>query len=104
MRIGLTYDLRADYLALGYCEEETAEFDRDETVQAIEASIRRLGHTTERIGNVFRLTEALARGDRWDLVFNIAEGMRGFGREAQVPALLDAYGIPYTFSDPLVMA
>jgi D-alanine-D-alanine ligase len=37
-------------------------------------------------------------------VFNIAEGMYGFGREAQVPALLDAYGIPYTFSDPLVLA
>ena len=26
------------------------------------------------------------------------------GREAQVPALLDAYCIPYTFSDPLVLA
>jgi D-alanine-D-alanine ligase len=104
MRVGLTYDLRSEYLALGYSDDETAEFDRDETVQAIEASIRRLGHTTERIGNVFRLTEALARGTRWDLVFNIAEGMRGIGREAQVPALLDAYGIPYTFSDPLVMS
>jgi D-alanine-D-alanine ligase len=104
MRVGLTYDLRSEYLALGYSEDETAEFDRDETVQALEASIRRLGHTTERIGNVFRLTEALARGSRWELVFNIAEGMRGIGREAQVPALLDAYGIPYTFSDPLVMS
>jgi D-alanine-D-alanine ligase len=104
MRVGLTYDLRSEYLALGYSDDETAEFDRDETVQAIEASIRRLGHTTERIGNVFRLTEALARGNRWDLVFNIAEGLRGIGREAQVPALLDAYGIPYTFSDPLVMS
>jgi D-alanine-D-alanine ligase len=104
MRVGLTYDLRSEYLALGYSDDETAEFDRDETVQAIEASIQRLGHTTERIGNVFRLTEALACGNRWDLVFNIAEGMRGIGREAQVPALLDAYGIPYTFSDPLVMS
>lgn len=104
MRVGLTYDLRSEYLALGYSEDETAEFDRDETVQAIETAVQRLGHTTERVGNVFRLTEALARGDRWDLVFNIAEGMRGIGREAQVPALLDAYGIPYTFSDPLVMS
>jgi D-alanine-D-alanine ligase len=38
------------------------------------------------------------------MVFNIAEGVNGFGREAQIPALLDAYGIPYTFSDPLVLA
>jgi D-alanine-D-alanine ligase len=37
-------------------------------------------------------------------VFNIAEGVAGFGRESQVPALLEAYGIPYTFSDPLVCA
>ncbi len=44
------------------------------------------------------------QGDRWDLVFNIAEGLKGFGREAQVPALLEAYGIPYTFSDPLLLS
>jgi D-alanine-D-alanine ligase len=30
--------------------------------------------------------------------------MFGLGREAQVPALLDAYQIPYTFSGPLVLA
>ena len=50
------------------------------------------------------LMARLLDGERWDLVFNIAEGLRGFGREAQVPAMLDAYGIPYTFSDPLVSA
>jgi D-alanine-D-alanine ligase len=38
------------------------------------------------------------------MVFNIAEGLKGFGREAQVPALLDAYDIPYTFSDALVLS
>jgi D-alanine-D-alanine ligase len=104
MQIGLTYDLRSEYLALGYSEDETAEFDRDETIAAIEASLRRLGHDTERIGHVQRLVERLAQGRRWELVFNIAEGLRGIGREAQVPAVLDAYGIPYTFSDPLVMS
>jgi D-alanine-D-alanine ligase len=38
------------------------------------------------------------------MVFNIAEGMHGFGRQALVPALLEAYQIPYTFSDPLTLA
>jgi len=104
MRIGLTYDLRSEYLALGYSEEETAEFDREETVQGIESALQRLGHETDRIGNVQQLVKRLAQGNRWDLVFNIAEGMYGIGREAQVPALLDAYSIPYTFSDPLVMS
>lgn len=104
MRIGLTYDLRSEYLAMGYSEDETAEFDRDDTVEGIESALRRIGHETDRIGNLQRLAERLARRDRWELVFNIAEGLHGIGREAQVPALLDAYAIPYTFSDPLVMS
>jgi D-alanine-D-alanine ligase len=96
--------LRSEYLALGYSEDETAEFDRDETIHGIESALQRLGHETDRIGHVRRLVERLSAGQRWDLVFNIAEGLTGIGREAQVPALLDAYGIPYTFSDPLVMS
>jgi D-alanine-D-alanine ligase len=104
MRIGLTYDLRSEYLAQGYSEDETAEFDRDETIDGIDSALQRLGHTTDRIGHIRSLVERLAAGHRWDLVFNIAEGLNGIGREAQVPALLDAYGIPYTFSDPLVMS
>ena len=104
MKIGLTYDLRTDYLAAGYDELQTAEFDREDTIDALETAIRVLGHTTDRIGNARRLIERLARGDRWDLVFNIAEGINGIGREAQVPAILDLYNIPYTFSDPLVMS
>ncbi|MGE3777593.1 MAG: D-alanine--D-alanine ligase [Pirellulaceae bacterium] len=104
MKIGLTYDLRQEYLAAGYSEEETAEFDRPDTIDAIDEALRELGHTTDRIGNVRQLVSRLVAGDRWDLVFNICEGLRGRAREAQVPALLDAYDIPYTFSDPLVLA
>ena len=104
MKIGITYDLREDYLIEGYGEEETAEFDRAETIEAIDQTLKELGYRTDRIGHLKSLTRRLAAGDRWDLVFNIAEGLRGFGREAQIPALLDAYDIPYTFSDPLVLA
>lgn len=104
MHIGLTYDLRSEYLAAGYGEEETAEFDRADTIDSIEGALRELDHQTDRIGHVRQLVQRLAAGDRWDLVFNICEGLRGPGREAQVPALLDAYEIPYTFADPLVMS
>ncbi len=103
MIIGLTYDLRQDYLDLGYSELETAEFDSPATIEALEQALETLGHETRRIGNGLRLTERLVQGERWDLVFNIAEGLHGVGREAQVPAILDLYQIPYTFSDPLVM-
>lgn len=104
MRVGLTYDLRDDYLAEGYGEEETAEFDSPVTIDAIAEVLRRRGMSVQRIGHVRHLAARLVVGERWDLVFNIAEGLRGVGREAQVPALLDAYDIPYTFSDPLVLA
>lgn len=104
MRIGLTYDLREEYLAAGYSEEATAEFDRPDTIEAIEGALRELGHQTDRIGHLKQLVNRLARGDRWDLVFNIAEGMFGPAREAQVPALLEGYEIPCTFADALLMA
>jgi D-alanine-D-alanine ligase len=104
MKVGITYDLRTDYLSQGYGEEETAEFDSIQTIDAIDDALRSLGNETVRIGNIRSLTKRLATGERWDLVFNIAEGMYGVGREAQVPALLDAFAIPYTFSDPLVLA
>jgi D-alanine-D-alanine ligase len=104
MRIGLTYDLRSDYLKEGFSEEETAEFDKESTIEAIERELHFIGHSTERIGHIRNLTQKLVEGKRWDLVFNISEGMFGIGREAQVPAILDAYSIPYTFSDPLVLA
>jgi len=104
MKIGITYDLKEDYLREGYSDEDAAEFDRVETIAAIESALRSLGHSTDRIGHVRSLAARLVQGDRWDLVFNIAEGLKGFGREAQVPALLDAFEVPYTFSDPLVLS
>ncbi len=38
-----------------------------------------------------------------DIVFNIAEGLRGPSREAQIPAILEMLGIPYTGSDPVTL-
>jgi D-alanine-D-alanine ligase len=106
MRIGLTYDLRDDYLKLGFDDQQVAEFDRADTIASLEKALRMLGHRPDRIGRVQVLIDRLAKGERWDLVFNIAEGLSaaGIGRESQVPLLLDLHGIPYTFSDPLVCA
>ncbi len=103
MKIGLTYDLRSEYRAQGFSEEDIAEFDQEDTIIGLETAIQGHGHETQRIGSARSLIKALGEGRRWDLVFNIAEGMWGSGREALVPALLDAYQIPYVFSDPLVL-
>ncbi|QYU66080.1 hypothetical protein J4558_13825 [Leptolyngbya sp. 15MV] len=107
MHIALTYDLADDYLAAGFTSDDVAEFDSKDVIDALDAAIVSLGHTTERVGSVGPLIDRLARGQRWDLVFNIAEGLSSVGgvaREAQIPTILDLYGIPYTFSPPLPLA
>jgi D-alanine-D-alanine ligase len=104
IRVGFTYDAKADYLALGYNKEQVAEFDCESTLAALAETIERLGFHVDRIGHVKHLVARLAKGERWDMVFNIAEGMHGAAREATIPALLDAYGIPYTFADAVTMA
>lgn len=104
MRIGVTYDLKSDYLARGFSAEDAAEFDSEDTIAAICAALAAQGWEVVRIGNVHRLIEQLAAGTRYDAVFNFCEGMNGVAREAQVPALLDVYAIPFVFSDALTMA
>jgi len=103
MKIGLTYDLRSWYLDRGYSMEDTAEFDKQETVDAIEGALKKMGFLTEQVGNCFQVVEALAAGRRWDMVFNIAEGLYGDGRESVIPAILDQYRIPYVFSGPVIL-
>jgi len=99
--MALTYDLRSEYLAIGWAQEDVAEFDTEATLDCIEAGLRELGHEVVRVGRCQTLARRLAAGERWDLVFNFCEGARGRGREAQVPALLECFDIPYTFCDPL---
>ena len=68
LSIGLTYDLRSEYLAMGYGELETAEFDQDSTIDALEDALRGLGHDVTRVGHAKALAAAvgaLATHDRW---------------------------------------
>jgi D-alanine-D-alanine ligase len=102
--VGLCYDLKDDYLKSGFSATEVMEFDDEETIIGLENALGSLGHKVERIGNGRTLALRLAKGDRWDLIFNIAEGIKGRSREAQVPAVCELFAQPYTFSDPLTCA
>jgi len=104
LRIALCYDLKSDYLAAGFPPEDVMEFDEEETVASLAAGLCQLGHRPERVGRGVELARRLAAGERWDLVFNLAEGVRGRSREAQVPAVCELFDQPYTFSDPLTCA
>ncbi|MCL1464808.1 D-alanine--D-alanine ligase family protein [Argonema galeatum] len=102
--VGLCYDLKDDYLKSGFSATDVMEFDDEETISGLENALLSLGHKVERIGNGRELALRLVKGDRWDLVFNIAEGVKGRSREAQVPAVCELFTQPYTFSDPLTCA
>jgi len=104
LRIALTYDRKEDYLAAGFSKEAVMEFDGEETIAGLETSLAALGHQVVRVGRGVDLARRLAAGERWDLVFNIAEGVSGRSREAQVPAVCEMFEQPYTFSDPLTCA
>ncbi|HUU24071.1 MAG TPA: hypothetical protein VMW68_00685 [Methyloceanibacter sp.] len=104
MRIALVYDLRDDYRALGFSEEAVAEFDTVETIDWLAAALEALGCEPVRVGRGQALAARLVAGERYDLVFSIAEGVKGRSREAQVPALCELFDQPYLFSDPLTLA
>jgi D-alanine-D-alanine ligase len=104
MRIALVYDLRDDYRALGFSEEEVAEFDNVDTIDQLDGALRALGCEVIRVGRGQVLAARLAAGMRFDLVFSIAEGVKGRSREAQVPALCELFDQPYLLSDPLTSA
>ncbi len=104
MKIALSYDLKSDYIALGWTPAEAAEFDSEATLAGIEGALRQLGHATERVGRCVELAKRLVAGQRWELVFNICEGAWGRSREAQAPALCELFDQLYTFCDPLTAA
>ncbi|MCX6737259.1 MAG: hypothetical protein NTX26_00745 [Candidatus Parcubacteria bacterium] len=101
MKIGITYNLSPEAIASDETPNDRAdEFDSIETVENIEKGIIASGHEPIRLGFGLEAMHKLEK-EPVDLVFNIAEGLYGRAREAQMPALLDMMKIPYTFSDTL---
>ncbi len=105
MKIALAYDLQEDYIKQGFSKEQAAEFDQQETIDALaEAIIKAGNYQVEKIGGLKQIVAALAQNRSWDLVFNITEGMFGLCRESTVPCILEAYQISCVFSDASVLA
>lgn len=83
-------------------DDEYAEWDSAATIDAV-------AHALSRHGEVIRLEATddfpqRLRAARPDIVFNIAEGLRGPNREAHVPAICEFYGVPCSGSDPFTLA
>jgi D-alanine-D-alanine ligase len=102
VRVGFTYNMKRVDTKGG--DDAEAEYDPPETISAIADSIASFGHAVVHLEATTDLPRMLAEADV-DLVFNIAEGLEGGrNREAQVPALCELLGIPYTGSDSATLA
>ena len=80
-----------------------AEYDSIDTVHAIRHELEKTGLTVELI-EADRLLPERLKASRAEIAFNIAEGLSGRGREAQIPALLNMLGMPFTGSDETALA
>lgn len=80
-----------------------AELDNPRNVQDYTAALRALGHTVLAFDGGSDLPARLVE-HQIDICFNTCEGRRGDSREAQVPALLEMLGLPYSASKVLAMA
>ncbi|MEM2320581.1 MAG: ATP-grasp domain-containing protein [Candidatus Bathyarchaeia archaeon] len=103
LRVGLTYNLRRRVESDSLPEDFYVEFDDEDTVNAISSALRRGGCKVIRIEADENAYTRLRRS-RPDIVFNIAEGLRGESRESHIPAMLEMLGIPYTGSGPSTLA
>jgi D-alanine-D-alanine ligase len=114
MHVALAFNLRDDSADQGLSSTENpaeppseppgdlyAEWDDIHTINAV----------ADALGSRFQVSRVEAGPDalaafrelRPDLVFNMAEGLHGGSREAQIPAILDLLQIPYTGSDPITL-
>lgn len=96
LNIALTYDDKSSWHSSGLLPNES-----DHSIKGMIATLEALGHHNVCIDGLKALVSHLANGSQtsWDLAFNIAEGMFGLAPEAQVPCILEAYEVPFTFSD-----
>lgn len=106
LHVGITYNLKKsrhdgeqDRQSTGLVPADIeAEYDDITTIMAIKEVLEGRRCRVTLLEADRELPVKLAE-HKPDIVFNIAEGIYGRGREAQVPALLNFYGIPYTGSD-----
>lgn len=103
-KVGLTYNQKrqAD-TDRGLPEDFFAEFDDEETADAIADALKKGGCEVTKIQADAEAYERLMRL-KPQIVFNMAEGLHGESRRSHIPAILEMLRIPYTGSGPLTLA
>ena len=105
MKVGLSYDLKEEVSSDTIdADDALEEYDSTETVNIIKEALESVGHKVIMLGGGKDFLDRITAIEV-DIVFNIAEGRGSYrSREAQVPAILEMLGIPYSGSDPQCLA
>ena len=103
LRVGFTFNVKRVKPEIDGTRDMEAEYDSPKTIQAVREAIVAAGHEVVDLEATSDLPSVLAAG-QIDLVFNMAEGIKGRNRESQVPALLELLDIPYSGSDPAALS
>jgi D-alanine--D-alanine ligase len=101
LHVGLAFNMKRIGSSDG--DDREAEYDSPETIEALAKAIESHGHTVVPLEATPELPRVLMTSSV-DVVFNIAEGISGRNREAQVPNLCELLGIPYTGSDSATLS
>lgn len=102
-RIGFTYNQKRVTVSKDPQTDAQAEFDSQETINAIEEAISSLGFEVVKLEADGSFVHRICQ-EKVDIIFNIAEGFRGRYRESQIPAVLELKGLEYTGSDPSTLS
>jgi D-alanine-D-alanine ligase len=101
LRVGLAFNMKRIDSHDG--DDREAEYDSPDTIDALTRAIESHGHVVVALEATPDLPRLLMSSNV-DVVFNIAEGISGRNREAQVPNLCELLGIPYTGSDSATLS
>jgi D-alanine--D-alanine ligase len=101
LRVGLAFNMKRIDSHGG--DDREAEYDAPETIQAVTAAIESHGHVVVPLEATPDFPRALMSSNV-DVVFNVAEGMVGRSREAQVPSLCELLDVPYSGSDSATLS
>ena len=98
MKIGIAYDtpemynLKSDRIYFDFAEQAS--------IDEVKNLLNKCGYKAELVGNAKRILELIqANLFDYDIIYNTVEGIGTRNREGLVPAILEAYGIPYTGTD-----
>ncbi|MGE0615414.1 MAG: ATP-grasp domain-containing protein [Bacteriovoracia bacterium] len=103
LRVGFTFNQKRVPSGDYEVNDTEAEYDSPSTLGKIREAIRSHGHEVVDLEATPELPNLLS-ATNVDVVFNIAEGLKGRNRESQIPAMLELLDIPYTGSDPTTLS